>query len=98
MTNGPRIFPNLEVIATFVALIAPKVDLVIVLLDEFEAERLVPALGEHVERNLTADTETQIQRRKFLFEHGDKVFSNVVLKVVLFVLVPLLAAAGSPHR
>lgn len=49
MSLSTRMFIDFKVIASFVALIAPEVDIIIVLIHELEAERLVPPLREHIE-------------------------------------------------
>jgi hypothetical protein len=40
---------NLIVIATIVALIAEKVDFIVVILNEFQTERLIPTKWENIE-------------------------------------------------
>jgi hypothetical protein len=40
---------NLIVIATIVALISEKVDFIVVMLIEFQTERLIPTKGENIE-------------------------------------------------
>lgn len=95
MANGPWILPNFKIVATFVALIAPKVNLVIFVLDKLKAEGLVPAFGENIERNLTANAETQVKVTKLLFEYVDEVFPDVVLEVIFFICVPLFAGTIS---
>ena len=49
VANRPLIDVNLVVIATLGRLISPKVNLVVVLRDELEAEGLVPAQREDIE-------------------------------------------------
>ena len=98
VANGSWVLVYLMVIAALVALVAVEVDLIVLVLHVLEAEGLVPALWEHVERNLTANRELQIQVSEFLFKSGNEGWSHSGSLVELFEVVSLLFGAISSNR
>ena len=48
MAFSARTLKDFVVIASFIALITPKMDIIVVLVNELEAEALVPPLGEDI--------------------------------------------------
>lgn len=68
-------------------------DLVVLTLDELEAERLVPADREDVERDLAPDGETQVQLSELSPESLDKGFADSSSPVILLELVTLRLGA-----
>ena len=89
----------LVVIAAYEGLVSEEVNLVILaFFHKIQGECLIPAGRKHVERYLAADGKSKIKIFEF-FSHGfHHIFSNVVLQVIHFVLVPLLSAAISADR
>lgn len=64
---------------TFESLVSEEVDLVeLPLLDVVQAVRLVPARGEHVEADLAADAELQVQVTELLLNRFNHIFTDVV--------------------
>lgn len=80
---------DLEVISTFKRLVPKKVNLVKVFrIQELEAIRLVPSLGENVETDLSTDRKGQVQIGKFRLHQRHHRFSDLVLEIKLFVVIP----------
>mmetsp|Transcript_1729 Transcript_1729/g.6659 ORF Transcript_1729/g.6659 Transcript_1729/m.6659 type:complete len:229 (+) Transcript_1729:110-796(+) len=94
VADGALAREDLVVVAALVGLVAEEVNLVEVgVADEVEAEGLVPALGEDVERDLAADREGEIEVGELLLHGLDHGGSDVVFLVVLLEGVALFARA-----
>jgi hypothetical protein len=55
VTDASLVDVDLIVIATFEALVAEEMDLIVESFDELEAEALIPSLREHIKRDLAAN-------------------------------------------
>ena len=73
-------------------------DFIVVLLDELEAEGLVPALREHIERDLTSNRELQVQVGELFFQLSDKCFTHIGRLIILLELVALSLRAVAANR
>lgn len=97
MSNRPLITINLPIIAALIRLVSKEVDLIIhdatpalLLGHMLETVRLVPARGEHVERDLSADRVREAEVGEGFLELRDHGGADVVLDVVGLVVVALL--------
>ena len=91
---GPLVSEDLKVIAALKGFVAKEMNLVeITLFQEAQAVRLVPAGGEDIERDLTADAVREVEVRELLLHGGDHVLADVVLQIELLVVIALLARA-----
>ena len=107
MTDGTRITENLKVVAALQIskplqthghrLVSEEMDLVVIL-QELQAVRLVPSLGDHVEGNLTSNQVDEVEIGKLLLQHLHHLLSHVVLLVVGAKRVALLLRAIATHR
>ena len=73
-------------------------DFIVVLLDELEAEGLVPALREHIEGDLTSNRELQVQFGELFFQLSDKCFTHIGRLIILLELVALSLRAVAANR
>ena len=55
VSDGARVFVNLMVVSSLIALVSEEVDFIVLLLNVLEAERFVPPLWEDVKRYLASD-------------------------------------------
>jgi hypothetical protein len=55
VTDASLVDVDLIVVATFEALVAEEMDLIVESFDELEAKALIPSLREHIERDLAAN-------------------------------------------
>jgi hypothetical protein len=97
MSNRPLITINLPIIPARIRLIAKEVNLIIhhatpalLVRNMLETVRLVPARGEHVKGDLSADGVCEAEVGEGFFERGDHGGADVVLDVVGLVVVALL--------
>lgn len=97
MSNRPLITVNLPIIASRVRLVPEEVNLIVhdaaaslLLCHMLEAVCLVPARGEHVERDLTANRVREAEVWERFLELGDHGGADLVLDVVGLVVVALL--------
>jgi hypothetical protein len=97
MSNRPLITINLPIIPARIRLIAKEVNLIIhhatpalLVRNMLETVRLVPARGEHVKGDLSADGVCEAEVGEGFFERGDHGGADVVLNVVGLVVVALL--------
>lgn len=71
----------------------PKEEHVFIRVEEAEAVRLIPPLGEHIEADLPSDGELQPQRIKTLPARLHKLFPYMLLLIILEKLLALLLRA-----
>ena len=64
-------------------------NLVILPFDELEAEGLIPADGEDIERDLTSDRVLQVQISEFLLKFRHKCLANVSSLIEFLELISL---------
>lgn len=89
-----RVGINLVVVTALKGLVAKEVNVLeALLLDVAEAVGLVPASGEDVKRDLTADGEGQGEVREGSLEIGDELLAQTTLQIILFKLVALSVRA-----
>lgn len=72
-----------------VGLVAPEVNLIVVLLDELKAKGLVPANRENIEGDLATNGELKVQVSELLLQSSDEIFTDVCCPVVLFEVITL---------
>lgn len=98
MSDGSRVLKDLVVVAALECLVAKEVDrsvldsahLLGLVLQMLQTVRLVPARGEHVERNLPTNREGQAQVAESLTQLLDKSLADLVHLVIGLVVVALL--------
>ena len=91
-------FVDLVVVSTLVRLISEKMDLVKILLDELQAERLVPSFGENIEADLTPNRERKSKVREFSLEFLNKILPDAMNVVILLESISLLLATVPTYR
>jgi hypothetical protein len=92
MSNGPLRHEDLVIISALERLIAKEMNLVKVFhLQVVQTVRLIPAGGEDVERDLSANAVGEVEIGKFLLHGQDHVRAYAAFEVDLFVLVALLS-------
>jgi hypothetical protein len=97
VSNRPLVAVDLPVVTARIRLVSEEVDLVIhdatsslLFRNVLEAVCLVPASGEHIERDLSADGVCEAEVGECLLELCDHSGPDVVLNVVGLVVVALL--------
>ena len=98
MANRPLIDVNLVIVATLGRLITPEVNLVVLILDELEAEGLVPAHREDIKRDLATDGEPQIKVGELGSESLYHSLAHARLPIELLEGVPLGLGAVAADR
>ena len=103
MADGALVLVDLVVVAALATLIPVKVNLVILSLDVLKAEGFVPPSGEHVEADLPADAELQIDALQLCFERLDELLANLgalvkFLEVVAFLFRAVATDRGDVHH
>ena len=81
------------VVSSFHSLVSPEVDHIILVLDELEAERLVPSNREYIEGDLSANRKPQVQFSELTFELLNKCCAHSMLLIVLIESLALLLGA-----
>jgi hypothetical protein len=97
VSNRPFVAVDLPVVTTRICLVSEEVDLVIhdatpslLFRNVLETVRLVPASGEYIKRDLSADGVCEAQVGECLLELCDHGGPDVVLNVVGLIVVALL--------
>lgn len=99
VTDSSGVGKDLIIITALVGLVAEKVNLFKAFtLDMPKRICLVPALGENVKTNLTANRKSQSKMQKLSLELGDHVSPNTMLLVILFKIDSLLDGCVSADR
>ena len=98
MANCALVKPDLVVVATIIALISPEVDLIVVVLNELEAEGLVPALREDIERDLASNGESKVEVGKLRLKCSDHGLADEGSLIVILKLISLSLGAVSADR
>jgi hypothetical protein len=94
MSNRAVMGENFIVVPPLKGLVPEKVNfIVILLLDVLQAVSLVPAGGEDVETDLSADAVGHVQVGKLIPHCRDHVRSDVVLQVIFLVVVTFRSRA-----
>ena len=81
------------IVATLGCLITPEVNLVVIIFDVLEAERLIPALWEDIKGDLTTDGEPQVKVSKLGSESLNHGLANASFPIKLFESVTLRLGA-----
>ena len=81
------------IVTSLVTLITVEMNLIVLCLDVLEAERFVPALREHIERDLPTYAKLQIQVLQLLLESSHECLTNLVLVIILLKGISFLSAA-----
>ena len=95
MANSSRVLVDFVIVATLVALVTIEVDLVVLLLNILEAEGLVPALGEDIERDLATNGELQVEVGELRTESSDESISDLGGLIEVLESITLLSGAVS---
>ena len=106
VTNGPGINIDFIIVATLVRLVTEEVNLgelhtltpLLLGLHMAQAVCLIPSVGEHVERDLSANGVGETVVRELLFQSLDHLLSHMVLIVISVELVPLLRCRIPANR
>jgi len=99
VSDRSRILIDLIIISTFVSLVAEEMDLLeAFLLDVSQGVRLVPAIGEDVETDLSADGVCQAQVCELLLQVLDEGRADVAGLVKGLEVITLLNAGVSADR
>ena len=97
MADSSLVDEDLVVVAPLKRLVPPEVNLVVAALDELQAEGLVPALREHVERDLAADGEPEVEVGELATQPLHHGLPHTRLLVKLLKSVSLGLRAISPN-
>lgn len=107
MADSARIAENLIIVATLSLiqlqcthrhrLVSEEMDLVVIL-QELQAVRLVPSLGDHIKGNLASNQIHKVEVRKLLLQHLHHLLSHMVFLVVNAESITLLLRTIATHR
>lgn len=99
VTDNSGVGKDLIIVTALVGLVAEKVNLFKAFtLDMPKRIGLVPALGENVKTDLTANRKSQSKVQKLLFKLGDHLTPNTMLLVILFKIDSFLDGRVSADR
>ena len=91
MTNSSLVLVDLMIVAAWVALVTEEMNLIVILLNILEAERLIPSLWEYIKRYLTSNGKLQIQTLELLLESRNEGGPNVSGLIVILEGVSLIS-------
>ena len=97
MADCTLVDEDLVVVTPLKRLVPPKVNLIVAALDELQAEGLVPALREHVERDLAADGEPEVEVGELASQplHHGLSYTRLLVKLLKSVTLGLRAIASN---
>lgn len=75
------------IVATWLTLVTEEMDLIVILLNKLQAVALVPALGEDIEGNLSANRESEKLIAEFLLQLFNEGLAHTSIFVIPFKFI-----------